>query len=763
MSEAIDFLRWWSPKGPWVLVAIVPDGKISTTTFKPDNASALEEWLKTRNGRENIYFHVNHTGDRHLTKKAKKPDLTEARCLHVDVDPASDLFEEERTRILKKLRAYVPPPTCIIDSGGGYQAFWKLTEPVPLASIEDAEDFERYNRQLEIDLGGDSCHNVDRVMRVPGTMNMPNKKKRKKGREPRPARVVSKSDSYYELSAFTPAPAVGTPEKGDSGRPAVALSGNLPTLSDVDELDEHGTLSQRMKMVVVQGDDPDKPYSSRSEALFAVICEMVRGGFEDDVMASVILDPDFGISGHCLDQKNPEGSAVRQIQRAKEVAISPELVEMNDKFFVTMLGGKLKVCTFKKDPALGRDEIEAQTPTDFKGFFSNKRVQVGEDKDGKPTFMPLGKWWFEHPTRRTYDGVTFFPGAAAPENVFNLWRGFAFDAREGTGHERYLEHVRENICSGVEEWSEYVLNWMARVVQTPATQSETAIVLRGGQGTGKNTFVETLGALFPHHFMQVGDARHLVGNFNAHLRDLLLLYGNEAFFAGDKKHEAVLKMLVTESSMPIEGKGIDVTQATNYIHLVMGSNSDWVVPAGLDERRFLVLDVSDKRKQDSTYFGRLKEDLRRGGMSSLLHFLMTRDLSGFQIRRVPMTDALRDQKIMSMPKEQQWWLGKLHDGYIRLGEQQWPQTIPTEDIWRAYTLDMDSQSEGRRLTRIGFGAFLKKVVPGLARRQQYTGGVREYAYALPELAHCRAHFDKQFGGPYEWDDPETIGQERMPF
>jgi hypothetical protein len=763
---AIEFLQWWDPEGPWVLVAIVPDGKISAATFTPDTAEAMHNWIDARQGMENVYFHVNSTGDKHLTKKAVKEDIVEARWLHVDVDPTTDaeLFEAERKRILKRIKEYAPAPTCIIDSGGGYQAFWRLADPVEMNG--EPEDFERYNRQLEVDFNGDHCHNVDRIMRLPGTVNVPNKKKRKKGRKPAPARVIYQDDSSYELSAFMQAPAIGGQERGDSGRPSVDISGNLPVFSDIDELDEHGDLSAQMKMLIVQGHDPDNPdkYSSRSECIWAVMCAMVRGGFPDEIIAAVILDPDFGISGHILDQKNPEGYAVRQIQRAKEAAIDPKLVEMNDRYFVSMVGGKLKVVSFEMDPALKRRQIVTMGRDDFMAFYANQKIQIGTSKEGQPIEKRLGKWWFEHPQRRTYDNMVFYPGGNVPDTVYNLWQGFAVDAREGQGHERYLEHIRENICCGNEEWYDYVIKWMARVVQNPASQSETAIVLRGGQGTGKNTFVECFGALFPDHFMQVSNSKHLVGNFNSHLRDVLLLYGNEAFFAGDKSHEAVLKMLITENTMPIEGKGIDVKQAANYIHLVMGSNSDWVVPAGLDERRFFVLDVGDGRKQDARWFAQLKKEMRQGGYENLLHFLLGVDLTGWEIRNVPQTKALLDQKIRTMPRENQWWMDKLINGYVQTGHKNWPREIDCEAVWAMYAKDMHDQQERHPLTKVQFGRFFKKVCgPKLKRKQAYRGTERPYVYLLPSLEDCRDEFDQNFGGPYDWSDDGQLGQEGMPF
>ena len=67
-------------------------------------------------------------------------------------------------------------------------------------------------------LGGDSCHNIDRIMRLPGTINVPTKKKLEEGRKPALATVVEADWSRdYDLSAFTPAQPSAHSERDAAG------------------------------------------------------------------------------------------------------------------------------------------------------------------------------------------------------------------------------------------------------------------------------------------------------------------------------------------------------------------------------------------------------------------------------------------------------------------------------------------------------------------------------------------------------------------
>jgi thymidylate kinase len=764
IQKSIEFLEWFRPGGPWVLSAIVPGGKITTSTFKSSQKDLLTKWIESRSGIENVYFQVNSSGDQILQKKATKESIATAHWLHVDVDPSADaeLFEAERKRILKRIKDFAPKPSLVIDSGGGYQAFWKLDQPVK-ADDEGWSEFERYNKQIEADLGGDHCHNVDRIMRLPGTINVPNKKKRSLGRKEALSKVIYKEDLCYSLDTFTQSPMIDGGERGDVGRPEVKLSGNLPRLNEPDDLDQFGDVPGEVKMLIVQGLDPDRPdrYPSRSEAFWYVVCELVRCEIPDDVIAAVILDPDFLISGHVLDQKNPQGYAVRQIQRAKENAIHEDLPGFNDEHFVTFVGGKVKVVEEKY--RAGRRELSFMDPGSFEKYYSNKFVVVGETKEGMPLTKKLGKWWVEHKHRRSYRGLVFDPSGDAPEDHYNLWRGFSCAALPGDKHESLLAHIENVICSGNEEHYEYLIKWVARMVQTPATQSETAIVLKGKEGTGKNTFVNAIASLFREHFFESSSSQQFLGNFNSHLRDKVLVHANEAFFAGDKKHEATLKMLITEATMPIEPKGVDIMMEPNYLHLIMSSNSEWVVPAGPESRRFMVLNVSDEKIQDAKYFAKIRDDMSNGGRENLLRYLLDIDLSGFNVRTVPITEALIDQRLRSMDSCAQWWYSRLERGYIINPEDGWIPEIETEHIWKSYIMEMREQGQHYNKSRPELGKFLNDVIPGLGRKRIQKGNSKRPYYMIADLQECRDHFDKTMGGPFEWDDLEAEVQGDIPF
>ena len=219
-KEAIEFLQKFHPSGPWVITAISPNKNgIETASFAAADHEACRPWMQDHgdNKRRNLYFTVN-TVTRMLDSKPTREHIAAMAWLHVDLDPEAPPkdadraeievhYTAERERILALLRnppGGIPAPTLITFSGGGYQGFWRLEKPVMLDGTPEAyEQAKLWNKQLEIVLGGDNCHNVDRIMRVPWSINRPDARKRKKGRKEALATVVEWSDAEYPIEDFT--------------------------------------------------------------------------------------------------------------------------------------------------------------------------------------------------------------------------------------------------------------------------------------------------------------------------------------------------------------------------------------------------------------------------------------------------------------------------------------------------------------------------------------------------------------------------------
>jgi len=327
-ASALGFLERWCPGGPWVLTAIRPDRKaVATATFSAATLGAASRWLDEYNGASNLYFHVNPTRGP-LVKKAEREDVAALAWLHVDIDPRTgEDIEAERVRALglltTNLPAGVPPPTVIVFSGGGYQGFWKLAQPLALdGSLEQAEDAKLWNLALERAFGADHCHNIDRIMRLPGTVNLPDAKKQKKGRVPTLATLVEFNDRTIELDDFEKAEPTPEPTPPPTRPGALAQAGeSAPPVTDLDAFQAQFAIHDRVMRIIALGNDralsgAKDDDDSRSSWMLDAVCQMIRCGVPDGVIHAIITDPNHGVSAHVLDQGSPIRYAWSQVRRA---------------------------------------------------------------------------------------------------------------------------------------------------------------------------------------------------------------------------------------------------------------------------------------------------------------------------------------------------------------------------------------------------------------------------------------------------------------
>lgn len=434
--------------------------------------------------------------------------------------------------------------------------------------------------------------------------------------------------------------------------------------------------------------------------------------------------------------------------------------EFNAQFALVLVGDKTVVLWEKPDEENpNKVDIQFMSPTAFSMLFGNRYVQMGRKEEPAPNV------WMKSERRRTYQGVVFKPGRVMRRD-YNLWRGFAYEPDPDGDFSLLQEHMLQNVSQGDESLNRWLWAWWAQTFQQPGIKPGTSVGLRGKQGTGKTIVGELMGALVPQHYMLVDDARYVTGQFNAHQAQCLVLHADEAFFAGDPRVVGRLKGMVTSRTNMIEFKGKDSIVTENFMRLFISSNEGFIVPAGFEERRFLVQDVGLGRKQDRPFFAAMRKQMENGGYEGLLHHLLHLDISTIDVGVIPSTAALIDQKIHSMDTVQRFWYERLRDGEImprtNLG---WPAKVSAEHLYQSYIKRATDWGERRRVTDNQFGREIAALVPGgeLIRSRmtvkQMDGmgqieSVRTWGYDLPSLAVCRNMFDTVIGGKTDWAEEE---------
>ena len=460
-----------------------------------------------------------------------------------------------------------------------------------------------------------------------------------------------------------------------------------------------------------------------------------------------------GIQHALADVLDPT-NAIDEIDLYPEAAIARAVENLNKTYVHVIHEGKNYITRVSSN-GLGQKKYEMFSPTEFVSSQSHKPpVLVGHKGNGEPKYDNPGKVWLNNQNAVMAEyGMTFKPVANQWVNVagvkkLNMYFGLGVQPVECTANDikPYLKLVRDYICVGNHTHFNYLMNWLAHMVQKPEEKPGVAVVLQGGQGTGKGSMVRPLGEIIGHHYFYAQTPKAVAGNFNAHLENKMMIFADEAFFA-DKASTNALKSMITEPVQTIERKTVDMFMTPSYCRIIMASNHNNVVSAEEDERRYFVLQVSEDKKGNHEYwtdYNDWSKSIPLAGM--LLYYLQNRDISKYNPRIAPCTEALVEQKLHNAEPVMQFLFNALNKGCF-VHNAPWPaRLLSTEisDYFKEYLereainfFGVSSMILGKKLSKLGF---IRK-----------KPGGKDVYYELPSLERARKSFEEILKGKIDWD------------
>ncbi len=404
----------------------------------------------------------------------------------------------------------------------------------------------------------------------------------------------------------------------------------------------------------------------------------------------------------------------------------------------------------------------------LKNIYKDQKVaiEVGEGKDKKAVVKSKFEIWDSHPSRKKYAGIGVFP-LGKEGNALNLFRGFGCYYYPGDWS-RINNHIFEVLCGGSQEHYEYFLNWCAFIIQNVGVKKvKTAIVLKSEPQTGKNLFIdEVLGKIFDKHYIMVNSPDKLVGRFNGHLKDKLLIFASDSYWAGYKQDGDKLKSMITDTEQTVEKKGVDVFRIKDYAAFIISSNNDFAAQGALGDKRYVYFDVSDKYENNSTYFDNLYQEINNGGREAFLMEMLHRDISNFYPQTRPQGKGRLHDFFYTASDVELWWFQCLANGEI-VGDDlnclRWKEHPSSEEVWGMFDSFRNDKkndiSERKKQTTIRtFKGLLGRLMPkGHVVYNEKTKVNNKHVLNIPSLEDCRAVFERKLSmeGKVSWAEWES--------
>lgn len=307
------------------------------------------------------------------------------------------------------------------------------------------------------------------------------------------------------------------------------------------------------------------------------------------------------------------------------------IIRLNSKYGVCLTGGKARMVEEVYNKELHEWHPEFVALQEQKIFQKNNRVL--KSAGGKVKSVGIVDDWEVNPNRNTYDRVIFEPHAKLFRGCgckpvikqggeYNQWMGYLANLDNSVSCEKILWHIENIWCSGDKEYYEYTLAWLAELFQHPEKVGNPYLVIKSKQGSGKNIVIDkVICRLLGAHSISTSNKEDLIGRFNSHLGINVLLFLDEAIFAGDPRSKNLMKSLVNEFRV-VEQKNIDKKKGKNYTKIIMATNEQHAANIEFTDRRHVYLPMSDEKKGDTKYFEELAMEIENGGREAFLGFML---------------------------------------------------------------------------------------------------------------------------------------------
>lgn len=264
--------------------------------------------------------------------------------------------------------------------------------------------------------------------------------------------------------------------------------------------------------------------------------------------------------------------------------------------------------------------------------------------------------WLEHPDRRVVlpDQVGFDP-TEREGLTCNLWTGWPAKPRRGSC-ELLLDLLgylcgNEDDPDGLVDW---VLNWLAYPIQNPGAKMQTALLIHGPEGTGKNTLFSAIAKIYGRYATSISQTE-LESQFNGWASGKLFVVGNEVVQRAELYHQkGRLKNMITERSWIINEKQLPARSESNHANFVFFSNRLDIANLDRNDRRYCVIWTPEPRAD--RYYQDVADEIADGGAEALHDVLLTRPLGNFDAHaKPPLTRSKRELIELSFDSTERFW------------------------------------------------------------------------------------------------------------
>ncbi|MFZ6871144.1 DUF5906 domain-containing protein [Undibacterium sp. Di27W] len=318
------------------------------------------------------------------------------------------------------------------------------------------------------------------------------------------------------------------------------------------------------------------------------------------------------------------------------------------------------------------------------------------------------KYWLGNASRKMVpvDRVVFDPTMKAdPATTVNLFNGFAMAPKAGEFN--LILELLFHLCGSDEAVFEWVVCWLAYPLQHPGAKMDTAVVMHGDEGSGKNLlFEKCVARIYGEYGGIIGNAE-LEDKFNDWASKKLFVVCDEVVTRNELRQlKGKLKGMVSNATIRINPKGLASRDEANHMNFMFFSNE--LQPLALDktDRRNMVIWTPPKQAEE--YYAAVAHQIFNGGTEAFYKFLLDVDVGSFNEHTKPiMTEAKANLISLGLsPTERfyrEWSGGFLPLPYVCCSAMQLYQAFCRWSTLNGERFPATQTMFGRTIGRVSFG------------------------------------------------------------
>jgi putative DNA primase/helicase len=284
---------------------------------------------------------------------------------------------------------------------------------------------------------------------------------------------------------------------------------------------------------------------------------------------------------------------------------------------------------------------------DFKDVNAHYNCDIIEE--GKIREKEFFSLWLKDKSKRSYTSIDFIPKARYSKTIYNTFNGFAFQEFDEKTNiidiQPFIDHL--GVLTNNEKQSiDYLINYIAHLIQKPYELPAICLVFKSGQGYGKDLLINFIEKMLGSEYVgRTAEIEDVFGNFTTILRNNLVLQVNELQGKDGFLNKEKFKNLITQENVKINDKYEKAYQQTNYSRLIICSNNLTPIEIPSDDRRFVVFEAQVD-KPNTEYFKKLVKCYNDDQfIYSLYQYFKKKNINRFDIRNDrPITKAYNNIK-----------------------------------------------------------------------------------------------------------------------